>query len=428
MTEIYPGCVRAETASGLIVIAEPMPHLRSVTVGLWVKAGGRDDPPGKEGLAHLLEHMTFKGTACHTAAEIAQAIDLLGGHLNAATTNEYTFYYTEILEEGLPDAIAILHELVTSPRLAVEDLEREKVVIEEEIRSVEDSPEDVVFQLLHETLWPGDHPLGHPVVGRLASLAQVHRDDLWRFFRGYYTAPRMTLVACGRVVPGALLSLATRFGEKLPVSDPPPWRPPTPGSGVGLAERDIQQVHLAVGFPTVPLGSPERYGVEVLNSLLGGGVSSRLFQRVREELGLVYAVFSLTSYYSDAGALAIYAATEERKLPQVVDLLVAEVEGLATRPPSPSDLQRAIRRLQNAFLLSLDDPSGRVARLGTATVLGRTPAAPDEVVRRLGAVTEDEVQELARRYLTLDRAAWAAVGPSADRLGRLIRPHAEVTS
>ncbi len=426
MTEIYPGCFRADTASGLAVITEPMPHLRSVTVGLWVKAGGRDDPPGKEGLAHFLEHMTFKGTARHTAAEIAQAIDVLGGHLNAATANEYTFYYTEVLEEGLPAALSILEELVTTPRIGKEDVARERVVIEEEIRTVADSPEDVAFQLLHETMWPDEHPLGQPVVGRLASVAGLELDDLWEFFRTHYTSPRMALVACGNVIPEQLLALATRFGTNSQPNGMRPWTPPEPGTGVGFAERDIQQVHLAVGFPTVPIGSPDRYGIEVLNSLLGGGVSSRLFQRVREELGLVYAVFSMTSYYSDAGALAIYAATEERKLPQVVDLLRAEVEALAHRPPPPSDLSRAIQRLQNAFLLSLDDPSGRVARLGTAAALGRTPAAPDDVVRRLGAVTAEEVQELARRYLDLDKSAWAAVGPSADRLREYIHPHAEV--
>lgn len=426
MTEIYPGCFRTDTASGLVVIAEPMPYLRSVTVGLWVKAGGRDDPPGKEGLAHFLEHMTFKGTARHTAAEIAQAIDTLGGHLNAATTNECTFYYTEVLEESLSSGLAILEDLVTAPRISPEDLARERVVIEEEILTVEDSPEDVVFQILHETLWPGGHPLGQPVVGRLASLARLDLDDLWSFFRGYYTSPRMALVACGKVVPEDLLALSTRFGAGLAANGARPWQPPEPGTGVGLAERDIQQVHLAVGFPTAPIGSPDRYGIEVLNSLLGGGVSSRLFQRVREELGLVYSVFSATSYYSDAGALAVYAATEERKLPQVVDLLRAEAEALAHRPPPSSDLSRAIQRLQNAFLLSLDDPSSRVARLGTATALGRTPAAPDDVVRRLGAVTAEQVQELAYRYLDLDKSAWAAVGPSADRLQSILRPHAEV--
>ncbi|MBC7170184.1 insulinase family protein [Candidatus Bipolaricaulota bacterium] len=426
MIEIYPGCYQDCTAAGAEVLAEPMPSLRSVAVGLWVRAGGRDDPPGKEGLAHLLEHMTFKGTARRSAAEIAQAIDLLGGHLNAATANEYTFYYTEVLEEGLPTAVSILEELVTAPRFARDDLSRERVVIEEEIRTIEDSPEDVAFQLLHEALWNGGHPLGQPVVGRLASVAELGLDDLWGFFRHHYTPSRMALVACGRVDPTELLALATRFGNEGERDGERPRHPPEPGSGVSLAERAIQQVHLAVGFPTVPIGSPHRYGIEVLNALLGGGVSSRLFQRVREELGLAYTVFSATSYHSDAGALALYAATEEKKLPLVIDLLWREVEALARTPPPPSDLARAIQRLVNAFLVGRDDPSGRMVRLGTATALGRTPAAPDEVVRRLRAVTGEEVQELAQRFLTPARAAWAAVGRCGDRLRQLIRPHVEV--
>lgn len=426
MTEIYPGCYRGETASGLTVFAEPMPYLNSVSVGLWVKAGGRDDPPGKEGLAHFLEHMTFKGTERHSAAEIAEEIDVLGGHLNAATTNEYTFYYTEVLAGGLPAALSILEELATIPRLAEDDLARERVVIEEEIRTIEDSPEDVAFQLLHEALWTGGHPLGQPVVGRVASVAGLGLGDLRGFFRSRYALSQMALVAGGRVVPDELFSLASRFGSAHDPTGTPGRHPPQPGAGVALAERGIQQVHVVVGFPTVPIGSPDRYGIEVLNSLLGGGVSSRLFQRVREELGLVYAVFSATSYHSDAGLLAIYAATEERKLPQVVDLVGGEVDALAHCPPAPSDLSRAIQRLQNAFLLSLDDPSGRMVRLGTAAVLGRTPAAPEDVLRRLGAVAADEIQDLAQRYLVPDRAAWAAVGPSADRLRQLLGRHVGV--
>lgn len=426
MTEIYPGCYEGRTTSGLLVLAEPLLQFRSVSVGLWVRAGGRDDPPGKEGLAHLLEHMTFKGTARRTAAEIAQAIDVLGGHLNAATANEYTCYYTEVLADGLPDAISILEELVTTPRIAAEDVARERVVVEEEIRTVEDSPEDVVFQLLNEALWPGGHPLGQPVVGRLASVRELGLEDLWSFFSRHYTSPRMALVACGRVNPERLLDQAARFRTIPNRNGTVAWSPPEPGTGIALAERDVQQVHLVVGFPTVGVQSPDRYGIEVLNALLGGGVSSRLFQRVREELGLVYAVFSMTSYYSDTGALAIYAATEERRLPQVVDVLREEVERLAQSPPPPADLARAVQRLQNGFLLSLDDPSSRLARLGTAAALGRTPTSPDEVVRRLGAVTGEEIQALAQRFLTLDRSAWAAVGPSADRLRGLVRPCAEV--
>lgn len=427
MTEIYPGLYRGRGPSGLDVLVEIIPHLRSVAIGLWVTAGSRDDPPGKEGLAHLLEHMTFKGTASHSAPEIAQIIDTLGGHLNAATTNEYTFYHTEVLAEGLPTAVAILRELVTAPKIAPEDLQREQVVIGEEIRMIEDDPEDTAFRLLGENLWSGGHPLGQPVVGRLHSVISLRPEDLWGFFTDHYRPSRMILVACGQVEPGAVLTQMETF-PSLPERDGRPLRsPPQPRAGASFAERDIQQVHVALGFPTVPIHAPERYGLEVLNAILGGSVSSRLFQRIREGLGLVYAVFSVTAYYTDAGSLAAYAATEEKNLPQVLSLLRAEICKLREAPPSASEVGRAVQRLQNAFLLSLDDPGSRMVRLGAALALGRNPLPPEEVVQRLAAVTPEEVQALAQRFLDPERAALAAVGPSAERLERLVRSYAEVT-
>lgn len=427
MTELYPGCLAGKASSGLELLVEPMAHLRSVALGLWVRAGGRDDPPEKEGLAHLVEHMAFKGTERRTALEIAQAVDALGGHLNAATANEYTSYFTTVLDHGLSAALEILQELVTSPRFSPDDLCREQVVVGEEIRTLDDDPEEVAFQLLAEELWPAGHPLGRPVIGRLDSVARIRPDDLWGFFHDWYRPERMTLVACGKVDPESLLLSAEEFGVGGKDDQTRPRFPPRPGNGVAVAEREIQQVHVALGFPTVPASSPERHGLEVLNALLGSGVSSRLFQRIREELGLVYAVFSVTSYHTDAGALAVYAATEERKLPQVLDLMWAEIQGFGRTPPDEADLARAIQRLTSTFLLGLDNPNGRMVRLGTAAALGRTPLPPDEVVRHLSAVTPDEVQELARRFLAPEKAAWAAVGPSAERLRRLMRPHVAVT-
>ncbi|MBC7093177.1 insulinase family protein, partial [Candidatus Bipolaricaulota bacterium] len=371
--------------------------------------------------------MAFKGTERRTALEIAQAVDALGGHLNAATANEYTSYFTTVLDHGLSAALEILQELVTSPRFSPDDLCREQVVVGEEIRTLDDDPEEVAFQLLAEELWPAGHPLGRPVIGRLDSVARIRPDDLWGFFHDWYRPERMTLVACGKVDPESLLLSAEEFGVGGKDDQTRPRFPPRPGNGVAVAEREIQQVHVALGFPTVPASSPERHGLEVLNALLGSGVSSRLFQRIREELGLVYAVFSVTSYHTDAGALAVYAATEERKLPQVLDLMWAEIQGFGRTPPDEADLARAIQRLTSTFLLGLDNPNGRMVRLGTAAALGRTPLPPDEVVRHLSAVTPDEVQELARRFLAPEKAAWAAVGPSAERLRRLMRPHVAVT-
>lgn len=426
MTEIYPGCFAGETSSGLEVLVEPMPGFRGVALGLWVKAGGREDPPGREGLAHFVEHMTFKGTTRRTALALAQSIDALGGHLNAATTAEYTFFYTEVLSAHLPEAWEILVELVTSPRFAPEDLVRERVVIAEEIRSAEDDPEDTAFRLLGELLWKDGHPLGKPVIGRLDSVSRIELEDLWGFFGRHYHPKDMIFVACGGVEPAQIFSLAEGFPSRPGSGNVPLRTPPQVGAGLTLAERDINQVHLVLGFPTVPASAPERYALEVLNAILGGGVSSRLFQRVREELGLVYAVFSATAYFSDAGVISVYAAAEEKKLPQVVEAIWVELEALRRAPPSKEDVERAVQRLCNAFLLNLDDPSGRMVRLGTLAALGRRPLSPKEVLRRFSEVTPEAVQELAQRFLGPEQAAWAAVGPSGERIRRALRPFVEV--
>ncbi|MFN3346990.1 MAG: M16 family metallopeptidase, partial [Candidatus Bipolaricaulaceae bacterium] len=257
-------------------------------------------------------------------------------------------------------------------------------------------------------------------------VSRIECEDLWRFFGRHYHPKGMIFVACGGVDPERVFSLAEKFSGKAASGNPVVRTPPQPRAGLTLAERDINQVHLVLGFPTVPASAPERYALEVLNAVLGGGVSSRLFQRLREELGLVYAVFSATAYFSDAGVISIYAAAEERKLPQVVEAIWAEVEGLRRAPPKDEDVKRAVQRLCNAFLLSLDDPSGRMVRLGTLAALGRRPLSPEEVIRRFGQVTPEAVQELARRFLSVERAAWAAVGPSGERIRQALRPFAEV--
>lgn len=426
MTELYPGCFSATTSAGLQVLVEPMPGFRGVALGLWVKAGSREDPPGKEGLAHFVEHMTFKGTKKRSALELAQSIDALGGHLNAATTAEYTFYYTEVLSTHVPEALDILYELVTMPRFSPEDLPRERVVISEEIRTAEDDPEDEAFRLLGETLWSQGHPLGKPVIGRLETVARIEVPDLWDFFEQHYHPQGMILVACGGIEPETFFAHAERFGGARKSSTGNSRTPPVAGFGLALAEKEIQQVHLALGFPTVPASAPERYALEVLNSILGGGVSSRLFQRVREEMGLAYAVFSATAYFSDAGVISVYAAAEEKNLPRVMDTICAELENLSKEPLTKNEVDRAIQRISNAFLLNLDDPSGRMVRLGTVASLGRKPISPEEVLQRFAAVTPEEVQELAKKFLRLDRAAVAAVGPSAERMRKVLREFVEV--
>lgn len=421
MREFYPGLLAHVPPAGLTILVEPMSQARSVALGFWLRVGSRDDPQGKEGLAHLVEHMVFKGTAHRSAREIAQVIDALGGHLNGATAKEHTFYYTSVLAEDLFPALEILTEMVTEPHFSPEDLGRERMVVLEEIREAEDDPADTAFRLLLGRLWGG--PLGQPTLGTPDAVAGLGADDLWALFRRHYLPQGAVLVACGAVRPDGLLapwnkvqksySTGLAQGERLrPADGPPPSRqPPVPQGGLVVEERDINQVHLAVGFPTVPAGAEERYGLEVLNALLGGGMSSLLFQLVREERGLAYTVFSSTTYYTDAGGLLIYAATEEPHLPEVIATIFGVLERIARTPPTQADLKRAVERLRGSFLLGLEGPVGRLLRLGTAWALGQEILPPEEVVRKLWAVSPDEVQDLARRFLRPEAAALALVGP-----------------
>ena len=427
MEELYPGLYSHRLPSGLYMLVEPMERVRSVALGVWVRAGSRDDPPGKGGLAHLLEHMAFKGTMRRSALEIAQAIDALGGNLNGATGKESTFFYTTVLEEGLEAALEVLGEILTQPRLAPEDLERERTVILEEIREAEDNPQDVALRLLFEQLWTDGHPLGRPVLGTLEAVSRLSVEDVRGFFKQHYRPARMILAASGKLDCEELIGRVERVWPTGTDGEPPRRVAPVPKAGLAVGERQIQQVHLALGFPTVKAGAEERYGLEVLSAILGGGVSSRLFQRVREERGLVYTVASSTAYYTDAGALMVYAATEERRLPEVLEIIWREIEDLSRTPPTEEEVARAVARLRGSFLLGLEDPSGRMFRLGTNAALGREITPIAEVERRLLSVTPDEVRDLAARFLKPELAALALVGPSAARLERLGRPHVEVT-
>ncbi|HIQ00241.1 TPA: insulinase family protein [Candidatus Bipolaricaulota bacterium] len=426
MQELYPGLFAHRLPSGLYLLVEPMDRVRSVALGVWVRAGSRDDPRDKCGLAHLLEHMTFRGTANRTALEIAQAIDSLGGNLNGATGKESTFYYTTVLEEGLPIALEVLGEMLTQPLLSPQDLERERAVILEEIRGAEDDPQEVVLRLLFAQLWTEGHPLGRPILGTAGAVAGLGPDDVRGFFQRYYQPAHMILAASGRIRPELLVEKALRIWPAEVDGEPPPREAPPLGQGLVVGEKDIQQVHLALGFPTLGAGAEERYGLEVLSTLLGGGVSSRLFQRVREERGLVYTVLTSTAYYTDAGALVVYAATEERRLAEVLELVWEELRRIVFAPPEPAEVTRVVDRLRGSFLLGLEDPAGRMFRLGTNAALGREILPIPEVERRLKSVTPAEVQGLARRFLRQDRAVLALVGPSGERLRKLARAQVEV--
>ncbi len=424
MREVFPGCFEARLPAGLRVLVTPMQNVRSVSLGMWVQTGSRHDPPGRGGLAHLLEHMVFKGTEGRSALEIAKVIDALGGQLNGSTSKETTFYFTTVLDEGFAEGLSVIADLVTQPRLTSQDLKRERAVILDEIRGAHDAPEDVVFELLAAQMWGGDHPLGMPIMGSPAAVRSTAHEDLLEHFARSYVAPSSVLVASGRLSAEQVLEQAARIPWNGGSPNLPACTPPSPGAGLTMAEKDIEQVHIALGFPTVPAPDHQRYTAEVVSSLLGGGVSSRLFQRVREEKGLLYTVFSSTSYYTDAGALLVYAACDDENLAQVLELIWGELEDMATNMPDSLDLERAVRRLRSGFLLGQEDTSGRMARLGTAASLGLPLIPPEEVVARLEAVSGDQVRQMAQTTFRPEQATLALVGRSPERMeqiaGRLL--------
>ncbi|MGY4706706.1 M16 family metallopeptidase [Candidatus Bipolaricaulota sp. J31] len=428
MREVYPGCFREELSPQLELVVELLPYANSVALGVWLSAGSREDPAGKEGLAHFTEHMVFKGTERYTAAEIARVIDSLGGQINAATSEEYTVYHSTVLAEGLETAMGILAELVTSPRFSPEDIERERGVALEEIREAEDSPDDVAMRLLEEALWGKDHPLGRPILGRAATVASISREDLQGFFENHYRNGRKAVVVCGKVEPEAVLELVTRLFDAGHGGGASAGRQaPECMGALRIETRPIQQVHIAIGFPALPAGAPERMALEVLHTVLGGGMSSRLFQRVREEKGLAYTVTSFVRYYTDAGYLGVYAAAEPKRVREILSIVMEEIADLGRAGPRADELARAKRRVRGLFLLGLETPGGRMGRLGWHSALGLPLSSPEEVLRELEAVTEEKVRQLAAEYLVPERASLALVGPEGAGLERFGREFMEVS-
>ncbi len=426
MHEVYPGCLREELSPGVDLIVESIPQANSVAMGIWLSAGSREDPAGKEGLAHFTEHMVFKGTEKHSAKDIARIIDSLGGQINAATSEEYTVYHSTVLAEGTETALGILAELVTSPRFAPADIERERGVVLEEIREAEDSPDDVAMRLLEEALWGDGHPLGRPILGRRDTVAAIARDDLWGFFDRFYLEGRKAVVLCGKVEPEEVEALARKLFPRPGKEGLPPRHAPRSPVGLRVVERPIQQVHLALGFPTRPAGAPERMALEVLHTVVGGGMSSRLFQRVREERGWAYTVTSFVRYYTDAGYLGIYAAAEPKRTGEILELIFEELEDLGRRGPTEEELRWAKRRVRGLFLLGLETPGGRMGRLGWLAALGLPLTPPAEVLEKLAQVTQDDVRDLAATYLVPGRAALSLVGQDATGLERLGKEFVEV--
>ena len=401
---------RTVLPNGIRVVTEHMPGTRSVTTGFWVAIGARDEPAEIAGVSHFLEHLLFKGTEARTARQIAEAVDAVGGEMNAFTSREYTAYYTRLPDAELDLGLDILSDVLTAPAFRDHEIEAERQVILEEILMDEDSPEDRVHTLLSAALFP-DHPLGRDVAGEADTVTAIERPDIRTFFDAHYRPRNLVVAAAGnldheRVVAG----VRDRFGDDEGGEPPHRAHPSVPPRPLEVLRRPTEQAHVAMGFRALGRRDPDRYALAVLNHVLGGGMSSRLFQEIREQRGLVYSVYSGVSSYSDTGALSIYAGTGPGRAREVIDLLDAEIDRLLSDGITEGELKVAKGYLEGSLVLGMEDSGGRMSRLGSAeTRLGETISV-DQQVQRYREVTLDDVRRVTERVLGASRTL-AVVGP-----------------
>lgn len=417
---------RTVLPSGARVLTEAMPGLRSATVGAWVAVGSRDEAPAHLGSTHFLEHMLFKGTPSRTAMDIASAFDRIGGESNAVTGKEHTVYYAKVIGDDLPTAIDVITDMVTAATIDAEDFASERGVILEELAMYEDEPSDVVHERFAETLL-GYHSLGRPIGGTPETINAVSRDDVVAHYRRHYASPALVVTAAGGLDHEQVVAEVTRHLDSVgwtQAAAPPGARrsagnsePAPTASGKSLVvNRDIEQAHVIIGTTGIRATDDDRYTMSVLNTVLGGGMSSRLFQEVREKRGLAYSVYAFSQSYSDGGYVGLYAACNPTNMDTVVSLLVQEWEKLATDGITPDELSRGIGQLTGGQVLGLEDSGSRMSRLGRAEIVYGAFTDLDEAVARMRAVTAVDVQRLAERLVAQPRTT-AVVGPfGADRV------------
>ena len=391
---------RAVLANGVRLATERMPHVRSVAIGIWLTRGSRHEPADNTGIAHFVEHMLFKGTPTRSAEEIAQQVDSIGGQLDAFTSKEYAGYYIKVLDEHLPLAVEILSDLISNPLFAAEDIEREKKVILEEIKMVEDTPDDLVHEIFAEGFW-GGHALGRPILGTPSTVSAIDRDTLSRYFSGTYVASNFVVVAVGNLDHDHVRGLLERALEQAPRTGADVEQStPVVASVVQVRQKELEQSHVCFGTSALPQHHPDRYAGYVLNTTLGGSMSSRLFQNVREKRGLAYAVFSGLSAYQDAGALSIYAGCANDAVAELIDVVVAEIRQLKSGGLNDVELRRAKDHLKGSLMLGLESTSSRMSHLARQEMYRDRTDGLDEMLAAIERVTIPDVQRLTEQFFS----------------------------
>lgn len=385
--------------NGVRVVAEQIPHVRSVALGLWIGTGSRHETPETNGISHFFEHMMFKGTKKRTARQLAETFDEIGGQVNAFTSKEMTCYYAKVLDEHLDIALDVLADMFFESLLRPEEIEKERKVIEEEIRMVEDTPDDIVHDWLSYAAMQR-HPLGYPILGRVANLSRFDRGALTSFKKKNYTPNRLVIALAGHLPDDYLDRVARYFAAWTSPGAEMPSQAPEFTAGVIHRKKETEQTHLCLGFPGMSIRDPRIYSLILLNNLVGGNMSSRLFQEVREERGLAYSVYSYHSAYQDGGLFTLYVGTGHHQVNQVFQLLVRILNEVRQTGVTEEELKKGKEQLKGSLMMSLESTSNRMSRLGKNELLLGYHRSLDEIVEEVEALTRQDLLDTARQIFS----------------------------
>ncbi|MFF7197573.1 M16 family metallopeptidase [Streptomyces sp. NPDC008079] len=419
---------RSVLPGGLRVVTETLPTVRSATFGIWAAVGSRDETPVLNGATHYLEHLLFKGTERRSALDISAAVDAVGGEMNAFTSKEYTCYYARVLDTDLPLAIDVVCDMLTGSLIRQEDIDAERGVILEEIAMTEDDPGDQVHDLF-TTAMLGDTPLGRPVLGTVETINALTRDQVARFYKRHYDPTRLVVAAAGNVDHAAVVRQVRRAFENAGGLHDPDAVPMAPRSGsrtlraaghLELLDRRTEQAHVVLGMPGLSRNDDRRWALSVLNTALGGGMSSRLFQEVREKRGLAYSVYSYTSSFADCGLFGVYAGCQPRRVPEVLKICRDELHQVAEHGLTDEEIGRAIGQLSGSTVLGLEDTGALMNRLGKSELCWGEQLSVDDLLGRIAAVTPDDVRAVARDVLG-QRPSLAVIGPLKEKQSARLR-------
>lgn len=401
--------------NGVPVVMESLKNMRSVVIGIWVRVGSRNEQPEQNGISHFLEHMFFKGTKRRTAKDIALETDSLGGELNAFTSRETTTFYVKVLDEFIEKGLDLLSDIFMNSVFPDEDIEKEKKIIKEEIKMVEDTPDDYIHDLFNQTIW-GHSGIGQSVLGRRETIKMFTRDNLMAHIKKYYGTRDIVISCAGNFDHEHLLALLNKnLGHLRRGSEPERGDPPDFHSTLRIISKELSEAHLCLGFKGIHQSSKERYSLFTLNTILGAGVSSRLFQEIREKRGLAYAIYSFIASYSDTGLWGIYAGVSRKRVREVIDLALKEMYHLSDTI-TEGELQRAKNQLKGNIILGLESTSSRMNNIARQEIYHGKYFSPREIMDEIDAITLHQVRDLASRVVRRDMLALTVYGPVQEEI------------